>query len=75
MRNQDKMRLSAFIRERSAEIISDWESFARSLVPAATGMSPLSLRNHIEYILEFIADDIDSAQTESEQTYKSRQEA
>jgi signal transduction histidine kinase len=72
MRNQDKMRLSAFIRERSAEIISDWESFARSLVPAATGMSPLSLRNHIEYILEFIADDIDSAQTESEQTYKSR---
>jgi signal transduction histidine kinase len=35
-------------------------------------MSPLSLRNHISYILAFIADDIDTVQTESEQTNKSR---
>jgi signal transduction histidine kinase len=67
-----KMRLSTFIRENSAEIIAEWESFARSLVPAASGMSPLSLRNHISYILVFIADDIDTVQTDSEQTNKSR---
>jgi signal transduction histidine kinase len=66
------MRLSAFIREDSKEIIVEWENFARSLVPAATGMSPLSLRNHISYILAFIADDIDTVQTELEQTDKSR---
>ena len=66
------MRLSAFIRENSKEIIAEWENFARSLVPAADGMSPLSLRNHISYILAFIADDIDTVQTDSEQTNKSR---
>ncbi|WP_210492224.1 sensor histidine kinase [Microvirga antarctica] len=66
------MRLSAFIRENSEEIIVEWENFARSLVPAASGMSPLSLRNHISYILVFIADDIDTVQTDSEQTNKSR---
>jgi signal transduction histidine kinase len=66
------MRLSTFIRENSAAIIAEWESFARSLVPAAAGMSPLSLRNHISYILAFIADDIDTVQTDSEQANKSR---
>jgi signal transduction histidine kinase len=65
------MRLSTFIRENSTAIIAEWENFARSLVPAASGMSPLSLRNHISYILEFIADDIDTVQTDSEQTSKS----
>lgn len=66
------MRMSAFIRENSQAIIAEWENFARSLVPAADGMSPLSLRNHISYILDFIADDIDSVQTDTEQTDKSR---
>lgn len=66
------MRVSDFIRENSEEIIAEWENFARSLVPAADGMSPLSLRNHISYILVFVADDIDTIQTQSEQTNKSR---
>ncbi len=65
------MRLSAFIRENSEEIIAEWENFARSLVPPADGMSPLSLRNHISYILTFIANDIDTVQTDTEQTNKS----
>ncbi|PZN93905.1 MAG: hypothetical protein DCF30_21115 [Hyphomicrobiales bacterium] len=66
------MRLSAFIRENSQSIIAEWENFARSLVPAADGMTPLSLRNHISYILDFIADDIDTVQTDTEQADKSR---
>ena len=68
------MRLAAFIRANSSSIIGEWENFARTLVPAAQGMSPLSLRNHIKYILAFIADDIDSTQTEAEQIKKSRGE-
>lgn len=68
------MRLAAFIRANSKQIIAEWENFARTLVPAAEGMSPLSLRNHIHYILAFIADDIDSAQDEAEQIKKSRGE-
>lgn len=59
-RVENNMRLSAFIRENSQAIISEWESFARSLVPAADGMTPLSLRNHISFILDFIAHDIDT---------------
>jgi hypothetical protein len=41
------MRLAAFIRQNSDQIIAEWEYFARTLVPAAEGMTPLSLRNHI----------------------------
>lgn len=65
------MRLAAFIRANPQPIILEWENFARSLIPAAEGMSPLSLRNHIRYILEFIADDVDSSQSDSEQVTKS----
>jgi RsbT co-antagonist protein rsbRD N-terminal domain len=68
------MRLAAFIRDNSKEIIAEWENFARTLVPASEGMSPLSLRNHIHYILAFIADDIDSVQDEAEQVRKSHGE-
>ena len=35
-------------------------------------MTPLSLRNHISYILDFIAGDMDTVQTNTEQTDKSR---
>jgi signal transduction histidine kinase len=65
------MRLAAFIRENSQQIINPWEKFARTLVPASDGMSPLDLRDHIAEILAFIADDIESSQTESEQATKS----
>jgi signal transduction histidine kinase len=68
------MRLAAFIRQNSGEIIAEWEHFAQTLVPAAEGMTPLSLRNHISYILAFIADDIESSQTDAEQLKKSHGE-
>jgi signal transduction histidine kinase len=65
------MRLAPFIRAHQQQIIARWEEFARTLVPAADAMSPLALRNHIKQLLAFIADDIESAQTASEQTKKS----
>lgn len=66
------MRLADFIRANTIPIIAEWEAFAGTLAPAAESMSPLSLRNHIKYILEFVASDIESPQTDAEQIKKSR---
>jgi signal transduction histidine kinase len=68
------MRLSDFIRSHTALIISEWESFAQTLLPAAEDMSPLTLRNHISQILAFIVDDIESSQSGPEQIQKSHGE-
>jgi signal transduction histidine kinase len=68
------MRLPDFIRADAGQIIGEWETFASTLVPAIDGVSPLSLRDHIEPILTFIAEDIESSQTGAEQTQKSRGE-
>jgi signal transduction histidine kinase len=65
------MRLATFIRSDRTQIISQWETFAKTLMPAADYMSPLALRNHITDILDFVAEDIESSQTKSEQKSKS----
>lgn len=66
------MRLADFIRANTIPIIAEWEAFAGTLAPAAESMGPLSLRNHIQYILEFIVNDIESPQTDAQQFKKSR---
>lgn len=66
------MRLSEFITSNTQSIISEWESFAKTLTPAAHGMSELQLKDHIPQLLKFIARDIDTAQTASEQVFKSQ---
>jgi len=68
------MRLAAFVRANVKPIIAEWETFAQTLTPAAESMSPLALRDHIREILEFITNDIESAQTDSEQVEKSHGE-
>src|SRR5580700_4350800 len=65
------MSLATFIRKNERPIIEHWEIFARTQVPASDDMSPQSLRNHIKDILAFIADDIESTQTDCEQVRKS----
>jgi K+-sensing histidine kinase KdpD len=69
------MRLSDFIRQNNQPIISEWESFARTLTPAADDMSRLQLRDHIEQILSFIATDIESEQSQAQQIKKSHGDA
>ena len=64
-------RLSDFIRENTEPIVREWTNFAKTLTPAADDMSPLALRDHIEKILTFIADDLESPQTGVEQVKKS----
>ncbi len=68
------MRLAAFIRANMNPIATEWEDFAKTLSPAADDMSPLALRDHIREILAFIADDIESHQTDAQQVEKSRGE-
>lgn len=66
------MKLSQFINNHTAEILAEWESFARTQIPAAAGMSELALRNDAEHILKAIALDIDSEQSAAQQYKKSR---
>jgi len=68
----DGLRLADFIHENMEQIVGEWESFARTLTPAATDMTPLALRNHIYEILAFIVSDIKSPQTSLEQVEKSQ---
>ena len=64
--------LGRFIREDVAQIVEEWTSFAGTRIAASKGMTTLALHDHVEEILDFIADDLESAQTGSEQLQKSQ---
>jgi signal transduction histidine kinase len=65
------MRLSRFIMESSGRIISEWEVFARSCLPAASTMDLEQRRDHVAAMLKVIAIDLDTPQTKDEQKEKS----
>jgi signal transduction histidine kinase len=69
-----KKRLPYFIKSNTAEIIGEWEAFARTLIPSADGMTPHALRDHIQQILAFVMSDMASYQTPAEQAEKSHGE-
>lgn len=69
------VKLSRVINEHTAEIVAEWESFARTQLPAAAVMSDLALRNHAAYILEAIAHDIDTEQNSELEYLKSKGQA
>lgn len=66
------MQLSQFITGNMETILAEWEAFARVNVPDAADMSSLALRNHAREMLEDIARDIETDQTDAEQKTKSR---
>jgi signal transduction histidine kinase len=66
------MRLSQFINKHLNDIIGEWEAFAKTLLPAAEGMSQADLRDHAKQILVAVAGDIDTDQTPAEQQQKSK---
>ena len=41
-------RLQAFIQQNIGAILSEWEVFAKTRIPAAATMSVLELRDHAE---------------------------
>jgi hypothetical protein len=64
------MRLSQFISQSSDRIISEWEVFARSCIPAANVMDLGQRRDHIAAMLRAIAKDLETPQTKREQREK-----
>ena len=66
------MKLALFIQTHLEDILQEWESFARTLAPAATQMSGLALRDHAKQILLAMAMDIETVETPAEQYDKSR---
>lgn len=54
------------------EILAEWESFAKTIQPAAGTMDSLTLRDHAKLILEAAAVDIETEQTDREQADKSK---
>jgi signal transduction histidine kinase len=66
------MRLADFILSNMETILGDWEEFAATLLPAAGGMTTLALRDHAKEILEAVAKDLPTPQTEEAQAEKSK---
>ncbi len=66
------MRLAQFITANLEEILREWEAFAQSLLESGQQMTSLALRDHASQILRAIALDIEEAQSDLEQAYKSK---
>ncbi|MES2739076.1 MAG: HAMP domain-containing sensor histidine kinase [Verrucomicrobiota bacterium] len=66
------MRLSEFILVEMEEILVEWEAFAKSLYPVKSHMTALSLRDHAKEILQAIAADLRTEQTEERRSQKSK---
>ena len=66
------IRLADFIRGNTDPIVHAWVAFARTRAPACDGMTHLALQDHIVELLTFIANDLESAQTDHEQVEKSQ---
>jgi signal transduction histidine kinase len=67
-----ELRLADFIRQEKEAVIAEWVVFAKTHVPPGENMTQLALRDHVEEILDFIADDLESAQSDEEQANKSK---
>ena len=65
------MRLTDFISRNMQAILAQWEAFAATRMPAATGMTSLALRDHAQQILEAVVKDLSAPQTPEAQSAKS----
>jgi len=65
------MRLADFILRDIGPILVQWESFAATLLPAAQNIDSLALRDHAQQILEAVAKDLSTRQTQEQQNEKS----
>lgn len=66
------MKLSRFIADNLGTTLVEWEMFARTLLPAATGMTKLALRGHAAPILQEAVKAIETPQSQKEQPEKSK---
>lgn len=63
--------MTSFIIEHLEEIIREWEIFAGKVSPASAGLDRAGLRDHVREMLQVIASDIETSQTDGEQKLKS----
>ena len=68
------MRLSDFIVAHVDRIVDEWESFAKTIKPAADTMNSVELRDHAKAILLAAARDMNTSQSKSEQAAKAKGE-
>ena len=66
------MRLFTFIQDHLEEILSDWECFAQTLLPAGKTLNSAALRDDAENLLRAIARDMETAQDPTQQALKSK---
>src|SRR5918992_2873033 len=66
------MRLHEFILTHYERILTDWEAFARTCVPASVTMNVGALRDHAGAMLKVIATDILAPQDAHEQSEKAK---
>jgi signal transduction histidine kinase len=70
--NFSAMKLSDFITFHAEEILTEWEAFAKTLLPAAAEMSQSELRDDAKQMLRAIALHLETDQTRREQIKKSK---
>jgi len=66
------MRLAEFILSDMEPILVEWEAFARSQFPTAADPTRLTLRDHAKQILQAVAKDLSTPQTQQAQVKKSK---
>jgi len=66
------MELAAFIRSNEDVIVAEWEAFAHAHVHSAAHMDRSALRDHVKGLLRFIADDLETPETERERSEKAK---
>lgn len=69
------MRLHDFILTEREQILTEWEAFARTCVPASITMDVDALRDHADGLLTRIASDLETYQSEVQQSEKSKEHA
>jgi hypothetical protein len=65
------MRLVDFLLKNAENILIEWEDFARSLFPAAANLDSEALRDHAHQMLQAIAEDLSTDQTQQAQFERS----
>ena len=66
------MDLAAFIRSNEDAIVAEWQGFARAYLLSAEHMDQSTLRDHVIGLLRFIADDLETPETERERSEKAK---
>jgi signal transduction histidine kinase len=66
------MTMADFVEANLEEILAEWERFAATLQPAATGLGQKALRDYAAQVLSTLAKNMREAQTPQEEKEKSR---